>query len=725
MKDKKIIKRGWTEPKYFMLGVFFCFVILIAQLIYISLFPNIYGINMKKFAANRNTYSRELYAKRGTIYDSENNPLALNVSSYTVIAYLSPTRTGSSKTPQHVVDVRGTAAALAPILNMTEEKLIELLSKKAYQVELGPGGRGITELVKQDIEKLKLPGIDFVESYKRYYPNGDFASYILGYAKSNGAVDKNGNNISQIVGEMGLESKYNEWLTGKNGFLTYQRDRYGYKIPDTKEDRVEAVDGADIYLTIDSNVQRFAESAMRDLEGIYHPSWGVLSVMNAKNGKILASSSIPSFDPNVRNIKNYQSPIVAYTFEPGSTMKTYSYMCAIDTGKYDGNALVHSGKLVIGDAEVKDWNGGRGWGNITFDKGYSYSSNVAASTLSQTVISKSELRDCYEKFGFGNTTGVELSNEATGSISFTYPIEVATASFGQGITITVMQQLQALSIIANNGKKVTPRIVDKIVNPTTKKVLYESKVMKSEQLVQTSTAEKIRELMNDVVNVDDPNSSGYNYRTASVKLIGKTGTAQIASNNGGYLTGANDYIYSFAGMFPADNPEIVIYAAIQQPAYAGLRALSTAVKEVVENMAKYFNMNGAASNNSDIKTYNVESYISNDVESVVASLQAKRMQPIVIGTGSKIIAQYPNPSNSILSYDKVILITSDANITIPDFTGWSKKETKAVLELLGIKYEMSGTGYVTSQDIQAGTPLAPDTIIKLILNDKYKLEEVR
>lgn len=723
MRDKKTVKSNWKEPKYFMFFVFFCLILIVIQLTYVCLFPNLYGINMKDFASSRNKYSTTLYAKRGTIYDSEESALALNVSSYTVIAYLSPTRTGSSKKPKHVVDIKATAEVLSPILNMTVEKLIELLSKDVYQVELGPGGRGITELVKKEIENLNLPGIDFVETYKRYYPNGDFASYILGYAKSSEVTDEAGNVSTQIVGELGLESKYNGWLTGTNGYLSYQRDRYGYKIPDTSEQRVEAVDGANIYLTLDSNIQRFTESAMRDLEEVYKPSWGVIAVMNAKNGEILASSSIPTFDPNVRDITNYQSPIVTYTYEPGSTMKIYSYMCAIDSGKYDSNTIVHSGSLVIGDAEVRDWNR-VGWGYITLDKGFAYSSNVAASTLVQSVITKSELRDCLEKFGFGDTTGVELSNESTGSINFTYPIEVATASFGQGITTTVMQQLQGLSIIANDGKRVTPRIVKKIVDPNTNKKLYESKIIKSEQLVQTSTVNKMKELMYEVVNSSDGNASGYGYRTSNVTLIGKTGTAQIASSSGGYLSGVNDYIYSFAGMFPSDNPEIVVYAAIQKPAYSGYQALSTAVKEVVTNIAKYLDMNGATATNSSVQFYNIDSYISKDVSTVVSNLQASNINIVTIGTGNKVINQYPASGSSILSYDKVILITNDTNMTIPNLTGWSKKEAKKVLDILKVNYEFEGTGYVVSQDIPAGTTIMDDMTVKIVLADKYNLEEV-
>ena len=205
----------WKYPiKMFIIFlVLFCIIIL--QFGYISLFPSVYGINIKKFATNRNTVSTVLRASRGNILDSSGNALAINVTSYTVIAYLSSTRTTDSSNPKHVVDIDYTASKLSPILNMSEETLKKLLSSSAYQVELGPGGRGITEVKKKEIADLELPGIDFIEDQKRYYPNGDFASYIIGYAKKN--------EDGEIIGELGIESKYNDALKGMDGSLKYWR----------------------------------------------------------------------------------------------------------------------------------------------------------------------------------------------------------------------------------------------------------------------------------------------------------------------------------------------------------------------------------------------------------------------------------------------------------------------------------------------------------------------
>lgn len=298
----------WKTPMV-VFCVFLVFIlVLFLQYVYLSLSPNVYGINMQEFASNRNTYSSLLHAQRGTIYDNQGDILAQDVSSYTVIAYLDESRTGTSTTLHHVADKQMTAEALAPLLNMEVDEILDLLNRDAYQVELGPGGRGITEILKKKIEELNLPGIDFIESYKRYYPNGDFASYIVGYAKKQNVEVELDNTTRQeevLVGELGIEVQYNELLQGTNGYISYQQDRYGYKIPDTPEINEPAVDGSDIYLTIDANIQRILESVVDENVELYDPEWVTINVMDAKTGDILGSASSPSFDPNKLNLTNY------------------------------------------------------------------------------------------------------------------------------------------------------------------------------------------------------------------------------------------------------------------------------------------------------------------------------------------------------------------------------------------------------------------------------------
>lgn len=727
MKGRNNLNQSWNFPKFVFKLFLFCMLILLGQLCYLALSPNIYGINMDTFAANRNTVEKTLYATRGSILDNNGLVLAQNVNSYTVIAYLSETRTGSSKKPLHVVDKKKTAETLAPVLGMSEDYIETLLNKTSYQVELGPGGRGITELKKEEIEALNLPGIDFIENYKRYYPNGDFASYIVGYAKKNEVTNKvDGKEVisEDLVGELGIESHYNEYLKGTNGYTIYQKDRFGYKIPDTKEETVKAVNGSNIYLTIDSSIQRFAEAAVKDVTEEYDPEWMILTAMDAKTGDILASATSPSFDPNVRDISSYENPLISLTYEPGSTMKTFTYMCAIEKGTYNGSETFKSGEIKIGDDTVKDWNLD-GWGTITFDKGYEYSSNVGVSYMMQKFISKGDLRDCLIKYGFGEKTKIELSNELSGKINFNYPIEVASAAFGQGITTTALQQLQALTIISNNGKMLRPHIVKKIVDVNANEVTYERKIEESEQLVSNTTISKMKDLMYNVTHGTDAGTTGRSYSIDGFDIIGKTGTSQIFDNRAGkYLTGANDYVFSFAGMYPKDNPEIIIYGAMKKPKYGKNTALSIASKSLMESIAKYKGMFSEVNKNVSLTKVSLESYINKSTIEIQDRLNTSGIDVILLGNGDKIINQYPSKGTTLISGDKVILMTNDSNIKMPKIIGWSRQDAVGLFKLIGMKYNIEGYGFVTSHSIKKGESINKDTTVDITLGSKYDFENM-
>ena len=719
-KNKQKVKEWKTPRKIFLVFLFLMFV-LFGRYCYLALSPTINGRDIKVFASNRNTVSKVLTAKRGTIYDMSGNVLAQNVTSYTLIAYLDEER--STKTQiNHVKDIDSTAKALAPVLETEEESLKKMLQKGKeqgkYQIEFGSAGKNLTELKKSEIESLNLPGIDFEESYKRYYPNGDFASYILGYAKTNEYTDKNGKLVTSIDGELGIEAKFDDELKGTDGYLMYQQDRFGYKIPDTKEERIDALDGKDIYLTLDSSIQRFAETEVQYMQSEYEPQWTLITVMDTKTGDILASASTPSFNPNLRNITSYENPLVSNAFEPGSTMKIYTYMCAIDKGTYNGEETFKSGSIEVADAVIRDWNN-RGWGSITYDKGFEYSSNVGVSTMINHFIDRDEMKDCFKKYGFGSSTGIDLSRELSGSLGFKYPVEVANAAFGQGITTTPIQHLKALSMIANDGQELTPHIVSKIVDSNTGKTTYKRKIEKSAKLVKQSTIDKIKDLMDNVVNSPDPEATGKKYHIDGFDVIGKTGTSQIYDEKrGGYLKGSNDYIYSFAGMYPKEDPEIIIYAAIKQPNVGSSSTLSTSINNLMKNIAKYKNMfEEETKNNSSVTSLKLDSYINKKVTDVKKIMDENHINTTIIGNGDKIINQYPNKGETVLSYDRVFLITNGDQGKMPNLLGYSRSDAIYLMKTLGYDYELEGYGYVTAQSIKAGE-LVGDNTVKITLNEK-------
>lgn len=721
--------KNWKTPKKVFFVFLFFFFILYIQLIYLSVSPKIYGKSMTKFASSRNTVKKTLASSRGNIYDVNKNALAINVSSYTIIAYLDESRSKNSKTLNHVEDIDLTAKTLGKALETSSKKIKKVLEngrkKGRYQVELGSVGKGITELKKEEIESYGLPGIDFIESQKRYYPNGNFASYIVGYAREKEVTKYDDNDKKyteqEIVGELGIESKYNDILKGVDGYLEYQQDRYGYKIAGTKEISIPAENGYDVYLTIDSNIQRFVESAIEETKDVYKPEWLMLNVMDAKTGNILASGTTPSYDPNIRNIKNYENLLVSHAYEPGSTMKIYTYMCAIEKGKYDGNKKFQSGKYKVLDDTINDWNN-TGWGKITLDKGFEYSSNVGIANLIKNYLTKEELRACFKKYGFGKTTGIELSNEVTGKLGFNYEIELLTAGFGQGIYTTAIQQLQGASIIANNGSKLTPHIVDKIVNPNTKEVYYKSKTNKSEPLVKKSTIEKMKQLMYNTVNGSDRGTAAKAYKIDGFDLIGKTGTAQIYESGRGYLKGDNNYIFSAVIMFPKDNPEIIIYGAMKKPRFSKALGLSKAVKDLTKNIAKYKNIYTEQSSEKEVESIELQSYWNNNASQVKLGLEKKDIDVIVIGDGTKVIDQYPSQGTSVVANDKVILITNGNNRKMPSIEGWSRNDITNLARLLELKTEIKGYGFADSQSIKSGTEIKKDMILKVNLKSKVTKE---
>ncbi len=727
MMTKKKGNKTWKFPKYVFYFFFLCLFLLYLQFGYLSLSKTIYGKNMDAFALTRNTVHKTVKATRGRIFDSNENILALNVSSYTIIAHLEPSKVYMGEFYIKNVDTDAVAEKLAPVLEADVDVLKNLFNhgkeNHAYQIELGSAGRGLTELKKEEIEELGIVGIDFIESQKRYYPNGDFASYVIGYAKDTEVeeTDDSGNTstVIEIVGELGIESKFDELLKGKDGYIEYQQDRYGYKISGTKETSVDSEDGYDIYLTIDANIQRFIETAIKDSQNIYHPEWLMITAMDAKTGDILGTSATPSFDPNIRDIINYENPLISQPFEPGSTMKTYTYMCALENGVYDGNELYTSGSYKIGDDIINDWNEGRGWGTITFDKGYEYSSNVGIANLIERHLSRKMLQDCFKKYGFGEKTNIELSREQAGSLRFTYPIEIATAGFGQGITTTAIQQLQALTLISNDGKMLKPHIVNKIINPNTNEIYYERTIEESEQIIKTSTVQKMKELMYNTIHGRDAGSTGYMYDIQGFEIIGKTGTSQIYnSQTGGYLSGSNSYIFSFAGMYPNENPEIIIYAAMKLPTWGGNAGLVSATKSVMESIAKYKNMFEPEVDVVEQNSYYIASYYNKLVTDVVSELQAHNIDVTVIGDGDRVVSQSISEGTRFVAGDHIVLLTNGVGIVMPSMSGWSRKDVIRFFEMCHCHYQIDGYGFVVNQSIPAGTILTDDMTITVTLETK-------
>ncbi len=687
---------------FIIVGLVFSFLIAIIKLSFVSLSKTTDGVDLTEFVNNRNTEKEIIKANRGDIISSDGEILAQTINSYTVVAYLDSSRTKNDENPQHVINKDLTAEKLSEILGMSKEYILGLLNQDVYQVELGPNGRGITEITKKKIEALGLPGIGFIDSYKRYYPMSNFASYIIGFAQTD--------EVGNINGKMGIEQYYNDELEGEDGYTIYQKDAYGYSMPNTKSITVPSKDGSDIYLTIDSKIQLFVENSVKAIEQGGNLDWFVFEVMDAKTGAIVASSSSPNFNNNTLNIKSYLDPLVSYAYEPGSTMKIFSFLAAMENNVYKGDELYKSGQIKVDEYIISDSNN-VGWGNITYDDGFARSSNVAATNLAMKM-GKEKLYNYYASLGFGRQTGITLPGEYSGTIDFNYLSEIATASFGQGITTTPIQNLQALTIIANNGIEVQPYIVDKIVNSKTGEVEYQHERKELGRKASPENIEKIKKLMLDVV--DKGYTDARHYKSDVVKVFGKTGTAEVVTADGKYGRGNYDSTRSFVAIFPYEDPQYVIYISARR--YTGnYVTIASNVKQVIEEIAKYKNINELAEEIDSSKIITMDNYISNDMETVVEKLKLHKLNVIVLGSGKYIINQYPLKGNKVVSGSKVFLVSSNNDYVMPDITGWSNNEVITLFKLMNIKYNLDGIGKVIKYSIPAGTPLNSDSYIEVTL----------
>lgn len=680
-------KRSRVKVNQFLIVLFFfAFLCAIIKLAYVAISPVVDGTNLDEFVSQRNTEKETLYASRGDIYDINGEILAKNVNSYTLVAYLSESRTTDPKNPQHVVDKEGTAKALSEVLNMDYDYALSRLNTEgAYQVEFGVSGRDLSENKKAEIEALDLDGIGFISGSKRYYKQGSAASYTIGYARSN--------EIGEIVGEMGIESYYNEELKGTDGETMYAKDAYGYQMGDAYY-TIEPVSGSDIYLTLDSQIQLILEDVINTMEEENEFSWVTFTVMDAKTGAIVGSANSPDFNPNtLEGLTSYVNPLVGYTYEPGSTMKIFSWLAAMENDVYDGEEEFMSGSVEVTGYPIYDFNNA-GWGMINYDTGFAYSSNVGATYLALKLGSE-KLRSFYESLGFGQKTGIELPGEESGVLRMTYDLETATASFGQGITTTPIQTLQALSILTNDGVMLKPYIVDKIVDENGD-ITYQGERAELGKKVSSESINKVYELMYDVVY----NGLSTSWQPNNVTLAGKTGTAQIAGDHG-YLTGNINYIRSFAGVFPYEDPEYIIYISAKQIS-GGALSVAKAVRSAVESIANYANITNSESSVDLSKIINLSNYMSSDIETTTEELEKLNLKVIKIGNGSTIINQYPLKNTKVLVGSKVFLLTDSTEFVMSDITGWSSSEVMSFCNLVGLKFNFTGYGVVQEFNLPVG-----------------------
>ena len=643
--------------------------------------------------------TRIVQSRRGTFLDRDGGVIATQHPSHTMYANFYPSW-GSV-----VEDVDYTAQRLAEVIEMDLDEITWILSQEnTRQARFGDAGQRLSFTQKSIIEELELPGIYFVDDLTRFYPKGEFASHTIGYTIFGEDII---GRPSQLEGAMGLERFYDDILTGTNGKFQFPQDQFGFRQPGEERRYITyPLDGHDITLTIDSTIQVFLETAMDDITEQADPDSIVAVVMNARTGEILAAGSRPTFNPNTRNPESYQNAII-YPFEPGSTLKVITYAAAINEGDYRGDqTFLSGGRTLSGNTSVQDHPLIPRM-EMTFDEGFFRSTNTSVIDLLRGPLTHAQFVDYLAVFGFGEITGFPSHDEHAGSLP---DIDISvvhgyTAGFGQGIDITPLQLIQATTAFLNGGEMIRPQLIAEIYDPNTNTITqqFEREVVGTP--ITAETAQQMRELMIGVV--ENPVGTGHvNYRL-NVPSGGKTGTAQIPGPEGGYLEGA--HIYSYIGFAPAEDPEIIMFVAIENPTTdrtSGHPYAGQIYRFVMDNTLSYLGLTQPQTTEEGVPLPEIERVeaprlLNLSTADAIASVEALGLIPVVIGNRDVVFEQSPTSGTMVVVGERVFIKT-DIEDNLPNFTGWTRAQIHQYGRLLGLDIAINGHGLGARQTIRAG-----------------------
>lgn len=632
---KKIDSR--IKLVFFIIILLFIFIIL--RVAYIQL------ISYEKLSLLANDlWSRDLpiEANRGLILDRNGVILADNLTTTSLVLI-----------PSQIKDKDDTSQKLADILGVTKEEMDKHVNKISSIERVHPEGRRLSYEIADQISNLELPGVYLVKEAKRYYPYGTALSHALGYV----GIDNQG--LS------GLELEYDEYLAGESGAIKYFSDAKGNKL-ELSDIYVAPTSGMNLQLTIDYNIQMSLERELDNAVKAFNPDMALAIVMDPNTGEILAMSSRPTYDPN-----NYQDstmevlsrnlPIWA-SYEPGSTFKISTFAAALEEGliDMDNDHFYDSGSVHIGGARIGCWKAG-GHGDQTYLQILENSCNPGFVKLGQ-MLGKEKLFSYLDLFGFGSKTGIDLNGEAEGiifSLDKVGELELATTAFGQGVSVTPIQQVTAVSSIVNGGNLYQPYIVKNLLEPETNTVIQETKPTLVRNTISEETSNKMRRALESVVALGGGKAAyidGY-------RVGGKTGTAQKVEN-GKYLVG--NYIMSFMSVVPSNDPKAVLYIALDNPKNTALLSSYTTTPiarrvllDIIDalDIEKQDGQIEKAYTWEDKKYYevpNVEGWEVKDAKKVLTNWKIE-----YAGSGNKVISQSPSAGERLAADETIVLLLGD------------------------------------------------------------------
>jgi len=677
---------------------------------------------LQEKAYDLQTRDRTIASKRGTIYSADNNVLAKSYSVETV-----------KVVPAQVKNQAEMAQKLAEVLELDYQETYDKIGQKK-QAEV---------IIKKDVDKEKTDllrgwmletdenAIKIDESVKRFYPNNNLASHVLGF-------------FGTDEGLYGIEKYYNDILTGTPGRIISETDGRGNDIPFSSESYYAAQDGNDIVLSIDSAIQFFAEKhleqAVIDNECV---KGGVAIVMKPTTGDVLAMAVKPDFDLNTpfgpyneeqagiwdtitseekRNIREnmWRNMAISDTYEPGSTFKVITASAGLDAGVFSVDSqFTCTGSFTVGGRPIKCWRYYRPHGLQTLTQTLENSCNPAFISMGLTM-GKETLRKYIEAFGFTEKTGIELPGEASGmfhNIQKMGDTEVATTAFGQRFNITPIELVTAVSAIANDGKLMKPRIV-KEIRDSSGNVVSEIEPEVVRQVVSKEVANNVKLMMESVV----ANGTGGNAYIKGYDIGGKTGTAEQGINE------ATWYVASFVGIAPIDSPEIVVLVALfdpQGPSHGGGAIAAPVTKNIIEDTLGYLQIKPYVDpNDPENQSVMVPNVKGMELDEAIKILKSAGLSYTTQGNGNSVADQIPKANVEVIANSKIILYTEEGaekvKVKVPNVVGYSLADATALLKNVGLIINSDGLGIADSQNP------APDTEVEKgsIVNVQFKIKEV-
>lgn len=612
---------------FVLLAGFFVFLVLIFRLGFIQ-----FALSDMLTERAKNSWNREIpfEPKRGEIVDRNGVALATNMSAPTVYVV-----------PRQIKNPADTAEKLANVLNANVQDVYQQITKKSSMERL-KSGRKITNEKAKEVENLNLPGVYIAEDSKRYYPFGDYLSHVLGFT----GIDNQG--------LTGLELSYDKELSGAKGSVQFYSTAKGERMKNMPDDFQEPVNGYNLVLTIDSQIQTIMERELDNAEAKYNPDGLLAIAMNPNNGEILGMASRPNFDPSdfqnvAPEIYNRNIPIWS-TYEPGSTFKIITLAAALEEGKVnlEKDRFYDSGHVEVGGTQLHCWKRG-GHGSQTFLEVVQNSCNPGFIEMGQRL-GKDTLFKYIHNFGFGQKTGIDLEGEGTGilfPLDKVGPVELATTAFGQGVSVTPIQQVAAVSAAINGGTLYQPYVAKQLVDSQTNEVVMKKSPVAKRKVISEKTSEQIRYALESVV----AQGSGKKAFIDGYRVGGKTGTAQKAQG-GRYLE--NNYILSFIGFAPADDPQIVVYVAVDNPKNAiqfGGQVAAPIVGNIIEDSMRILGVEQRKNQLEkkvtwlDTPIIEVPNLIGLEKNEIVNQLFNLKLD--ISGEGEKIVKQAPDPGTKV------------------------------------------------------------------------------